>query len=107
MIIIKRQLIIIGIVFLFSSEAYAQKIGEQVDWDKIENRLLEDLKTKGGKSESEIHQAIGYGLLESDNNWERAVIHFKKAVELNPHDAWSWNTLGMIYIDTEEGNEYF
>ena len=80
---------------------------ERVDWDKIEQRLFKELKEQGGKSDAEIHQVIGYGLLKTDSPWERAAAHFKKAIELDPKLYQSWYNLGIIHMDTEEGDEYF
>jgi len=82
------------------------KEGEKVDWDKIEDRLFKDLK-KSGISDAEIHQAIGYAILEADNQWERATVHFKNAVALDPALYFSWYNLGLIHVDTEEGDNYF
>jgi len=79
----------------------------EVNYDKIEHHLFKDLKEQGGKSDAEIHQAIGYALLKTDNKWERATARFKKALKLDPSLHFSWYNLGLIYIDTEEGNNYF
>lgn len=79
----------------------------EVNYDKIEDHLFKDLKEQEGKSDAEIHQAIGYALLKTDNKWERATVRFKKALELDPSLYFSWYNLGLIYIDTEEGNNYF
>ncbi|MBU3955710.1 hypothetical protein KJ633_04545, partial [bacterium] len=85
-----------------------QDSSEQVDWDKIEYHLYKDLRAEHpDKSEAEIEQAIGYALLQSDNQWERAAVHFKKAVELDPRLYFSWYNLGLINADTEEGYDYF
>jgi tetratricopeptide (TPR) repeat protein len=79
-----------------------------VYWGKIEVALYEQLKAENRfKSDAEIHQAIGYSLLESDNQWERAVVHFKKAVQEDPGLYFSWYNLGLIYADEEEGRDYF
>lgn len=106
-----RKLIVVwimGLLFLSLAVAgYPQDSSEQVDWDKLESRLYEKLKTEGGKSDAEIHQAIGYALLNSYNKWERATVHFKRAVELEPKMYFAWYCLGLINIDTEEGNGYF
>jgi len=88
-------------------EITPSKEGEKVYWDKIEDALYADLKAEGGRSDGEIHQQIAYALLSMNNKWERATVHFKKAVKLDPSLYLSWNRLGMIYIDTNEGNEYF
>jgi tetratricopeptide (TPR) repeat protein len=78
------------------------------DWDKIEAVLYDQLKAENRfKSDAEIHQAIGYSLLESDNQWERAIVHFKKAVQEDPGLYFSWYNLGLIYADEEEGRDYF
>lgn len=80
---------------------------DEVDWDRIETQLYREMKAKGGKSDAEIHQAIGLGLLNAHNQWERATYHFQHAVKLDPELYWSWYNLGVIYIETEEGNEFF
>ncbi|MFC1594686.1 tetratricopeptide repeat protein [Candidatus Omnitrophota bacterium] len=102
-----KRLSWILILLLAGSCAYAQEAEEAVNWDKIEYHLFRELKAEGGKSDAEIHQAVGYALLKAHNMWERATAHFKKAVEFDPKLYWSWYNLGLIYPDTEEGREYF
>lgn len=102
----KPLILTIIILFLFSPYASPQDSNEKVDWDKIEYHLFKDLK-ESGRSDAEIHQAIGYTLLETNNKWERATVHFKKALELDSTLYLSWYNLGLLYMDTEEGNEYF
>ena len=97
----------LALIVIFCSSTVAQDSKTTVDWDKIESRLFNELKSQGGKSDAEIHQAIGYALLEADNQWERAEIRFKKALELDSTLYLSWYCLGLIHIDTEEGNEHF
>lgn len=81
---------------------------ESVDWDKVETALYVQLKSENPeKTDAEIHQAVGYGLLRSDNQWERAILHFKKAVEADPGLYFSWYNLGLIYADEEEGRDDF
>lgn len=93
------------------SPLFAQEISkqnDQVDWDKKETEFLEALKaTQDDNSDAQLHQVMGYWLLESDNQWERATVHFEKAVELDPALYRSWYGLALIYIDTNEGSEYF
>ncbi len=108
----KKQLIVAWVIsVLFLSLAVAghpQDSSEQVDWDKIEYHLYKDSRAQHpDKSEAEIEQAIGYALLQSDNQWERATVHFKKAVELDPKLHFSWYSLGLINADTEQGYNYF
>lgn len=96
---------------LTASPASAQEVSKQngqVDWDEKETEFLEALKaTQGDHSEPDLHQAMGYWLLESDNQWERAAVHFEKAVESDPTLYRSWYGLGLIYIGSDKGNEYF
>ncbi|MDP2923318.1 MAG: hypothetical protein Q8O30_06340 [Candidatus Omnitrophota bacterium] len=109
----KKQLIVCLLVLsLIPCSAFIAKViyaeeQQQVDWDKIEKALYEELKATSDKSDAEIHQAIGYSLLRSENQWERATVHFKKAVGLDPKLYFSWYNLGMINADTEEGYNYF
>jgi tetratricopeptide (TPR) repeat protein len=85
---------------------YAQD-AKPVDWDKMEAQFYSDLKaTQGNHTEAGLEQALGYMLLKKDQ-WERAAIHYKKAVKLDPTLFNSWYNLGIIYIDKEEGNEDF
>lgn len=106
----KIQLISLCLFFslIFHIYTYAQSKNDNVDWDKIEYHLYQDLRNKyPNKSEAEIEEAIGHGLLHSDNWRERATVHFKKALELNPNLYISWYNLGLIYADEEEGRGYF
>jgi len=89
-------------------ESQPKEDDKKVDWDKIEYYLYQDTKAENpDKSDAEIHQAIGYALLKSDNQWERAIAHFKKALEMDPNLYFSWYNLGLIYADEEEGRNYF
>lgn len=93
------------------SPLFAQEISkqnDQVDWDKKETEFLEALKaTQDDNSDAQLHQVMAYWLLESDNQWERAAVHFEKAVESDPTLYRSWYGLGLIYIGSDKGNEYF
>ena len=102
----KKLLFILALV-LVCSVGYAQELTEKIDWDKVDLHLFKEAKAGVEKTDAEIHQAIGHAHLKLYNNWERATVHFKKAVELDPQLFFSWFRLGLIYIDTEEGNEYF
>jgi tetratricopeptide (TPR) repeat protein len=76
--------------------------------DSMEEELYSSIKEQGqGHSEAEIEQTMGVGLLDADNQWKRAEKHFKKAINLDPKLYWSWYNLGLIYIDSEVGMEYF
>lgn len=103
----KALAVVIFLLSNFPAAVLCEPASEEVDWDKIETRLFWDMKEAGGKSDAEIHQAIGVGLLRADDQWERATYHFEHAVKLDPGLHWSWYNLGVIYIDTEEGNEFF
>lgn len=80
---------------------------ENIDWDKMDKALYEKWKSDGGTDEAQFHKAVGFAFLTEYNRAELAEKHFLKAVELNPKDAWALNAMGMIYIDTDEGNAYF
>jgi Tfp pilus assembly protein PilF len=106
----KKQLIVILtlVMFLAIPICQAQDSDKQVDLDKLERYLYQDLRTEHpDKNEAEIEEAIGYAFLHSENQRERATVHFKKAVELDPKLHFSWYNLGLIYVDTEEGYNYF
>ncbi len=76
--------------------------------DNYENDIYGILKhAYPSASEAEIEQAVGHALLGKGNQWEKATVHFKKAVELNPKLYNSWYSLGIIHCDTEEGYGYF
>ncbi len=98
-------------VILIASPLFAQEVSKQdgqVDWDKKETEFFDVMKAmQGNHTDAELHQAMGKWLLDSDNQWERATVHFKKAVELDPTLYRSWYGLALIYIDSEKGNEYF
>jgi len=103
----KAKLLIL--VFLLSTTliSFAEE-SESVDWDKIEAALYVQVKIDHpDKSDAEIHQVVGYALLKTDNQWERAVSHFRKAVELDPKLYFSWYNLGLMDPDTEEGRNSF
>lgn len=76
-----------------------------VNWETVERQLYADLKGQG-RSEAEIEEAIGHGLL-SDNQWQRAVVHLKKAVELDQKRYLAFYDLGLVYAGSTEGEEYF
>ena len=93
-------------VMIIPAFAYAQD-SKPKDWDKMEAKFYSDLKaTQGNHSEAELEQSLGYMLLKNDQ-WERAAVHYKKAVKLDPTLYNSWYSLGIIYIDKKEGNEDF
>ena len=103
----KVRLLVVTLLLSISLTSFAEE-EKTVDWDKIEVALCVKLKSENPeKTDAEIHQAVGYGLLRSDNQWERAVLHFKKAVEADPGLYFSWYNLGLIYADEEEGRNDF
>jgi len=97
-----KPLLLPILILIFCFNAFAQDAEEKVDWDKIEYRLFKELKEQGGKSDAEIHQAIGYALLKTDNQWQRATLHFKKALALDPTLYFSWYNLGLINMDNPD-----
>ena len=102
-----RLLFVLTFTFLFLFSAFAQEGKNNLNWDKFEKTLYQKIKKEGGRSEAEIHEIMGYVLLSNGNHWKRAIVHFKKAVSLDPLRYLSWYNLGLIYIGTGEGNNYF
>jgi len=97
---------ILILIFILSPFAFAED-SKPADWDKIEAQSYSALKDSPEDfSEAEIQQALG-DMLSKRNQWQRAAVHYKKAVNLNPAFFNSWYALGLIYIDKDEGNEYF
>ena len=94
------------LMLIFSPFAYADD-PKPIDWNKMEAQFYSDLKaTQGNHTDATLEQALGFLFLEK-NQWQRASIHYKKAVKLDPTLFNSWYNLGLIYIDKEKGNEYF
>jgi len=89
-----------------TTQATTKYSEEDVDWDKIDAKLFENLKKESGKSDAEVYQAMGIGHFEQKNG-ARAERYLQKAVELDPKLHWSWYHLGLLSIDTEEGYNYF
>ena len=61
------RIVVIILSVIFSFNCFAKKAVENVDWGKIEKCLYQELKEKGSKSDAEIHQAIGYALLKTED----------------------------------------
>lgn len=103
----KKHLIVAWVIvfLLIIPVCRADDSKENVDWDKLDYKLYQDLKQQTGAAESEINQAMGGTHLEYEN-WDRASIYFNKAVALDPKLYWSWYNLALLNMDTEEGNEY-
>lgn len=99
-------LFVLFLYIVFCSTVSAEPVDPAVDWSKIEQRMYNDLMTQGGKSEAEIEEAIGHAFLMLDNHWERATVHLKRAVELDPKRYMAWYDLGLIYMGSKEGTEY-
>jgi len=102
-----KNIIIFIAVLFFCCIAFAQESEQNVDWGELEVSLYQIMKAEGRKTEAEIHEKIGYALLKADNQWERATVHFKAALELDPSLHYSWYCLGMLDPDTKEGRGYF
>lgn len=86
----RKLLLTILVLFLTYPHVYAQSQTNdeidwsKVDWDKIETDLYWNFIEEGEVNLAAIHEKIGYSLLNTDNQWERATVYFKKAVELDP-----------------------
>ena len=73
-------------LFYFCSVTYAE---ENIFTNSMEEDLYSAIKDRGkSHSEAEIEQGMGTGLLNYDNQWERAEKHFKRAVKLDPKLYW-------------------
>lgn len=103
----KKLFLLILILFLVIPFAYPkeQSTDKDIDWDEVDYRLFESLRDEPGQSDAEIYQSIAWAHIKQEN-WERAAAYFKKAVSLNPKLYWSWYNLGLLHIDTEEGNKH-
>lgn len=92
---------------VFSLGASAKE--EAVNLDKVDARLFQDIKVNTGKSDAEIYEVLGttYAAETEIQNPDRAIKHFKEAVGLDPSLFLSWYNLGILMIESEEGNECF
>jgi tetratricopeptide (TPR) repeat protein len=97
--------VLILLLFLVIPSAYSKDNNESIDWNEVDYYLFDVLKDDYKQSDAEIYQAIGFVHIKREN-WERAATYFKKAVTLNPKLYWSWYNLGLLNIDTEEGNNF-
>lgn len=102
-----RFLLLLLLMPAFCLNAFPYNSTERIDYDKIDQRLFQEQMETGDKTDAEIYEAMGYAYLNEYNLWERATVYFKKATELDPTLYTSWYNLGLIYIDDEEGSEYF
>jgi len=103
-----KQIFLSVLVFsLILSCAYSQEqnSAENIDWNEVDYYLFKSLSDEFNQSEAEIYQYMGLMHIEK-KNWERSGTYFKKAVRLNPKLYLSWYNLGLLHIDTEEGNKY-
>lgn len=80
---------------------------QEVDWNKIEAQLYAKYRATNKDTEAMVEMFVGGDLLETYNQSERAVVHLKKAVKLDKKIYDAWYDLGLIYISSKEGNEYF
>ncbi len=103
---IQRLLFLISVVLLISACAYSQDAEEKTNWNEIDYYLFHELKKDPKMDEARIYQAIGLVHIKEEN-WYRSAVYFKRAIKLNPELYWSWYNLGLLFIDTEEGNKYF
>lgn len=69
--------------------------------DKLEFRLFQDLKAEYKLTDAQTYELLGRTYLHQDK-WEKAVIFFDKAVQLNPKLYLSWYNLGLINMDNSE-----
>ena len=88
--------------------AYAEETGAAVDWTKNEQLMHDSLKeARPLASEAEIEEVMGHTLLSANNQWQRAEIHLKRALQLDPKRCMAAYDLGLINVDTPEGIKYF
>ncbi|MBU0743996.1 MAG: tetratricopeptide repeat protein [Gammaproteobacteria bacterium] len=100
-----KKILLTLILILTVSKADAQDVKKNINWDKIDAQLFSDLKQRTGKDDAENYQAIGAVHFKYEN-WDKAEMYYKKALELNPKLYWSWYNLALLYLDTEEGVGY-
>lgn len=100
------------LVLLFccnASGASAAEKKEPVDYDKVDAQVFRDIKAQTGKPDAKIYEILGraYAAESEDQNPDRAIMYYKKAVGLDPSLYSSWYGLGILMIESEEGNESF
>lgn len=101
------RIFIVAVFILSFVRAYASD-EHSAFTDQMEQDFYDAVKEQGkGHSEAEIELAVGAGLLDMNNQWQRAEKHFKRAVRLDPNLYMAWYDLGLIHIDSEEGMGYF
>jgi len=87
---------------------YAVETNPTDGWTKDEKQMYDALKeARPLASEAEIEEILGHTLLSANNQWERAEVHLKRALELDPKRSTAAYDLGLVFIDSPEGNEYF
>ena len=82
----------------------AEAANPAVDEKKMYDALKE---VRPEASEAEVEEVMGHTLLAQGNHWERASVHLKQAVQLNPKLFKAWYELALIYMGSPESNEYF
>lgn len=77
--------------------------------DKVDAQIIQDIKGQTGKTDAEIYEVLGrvYAAESEEQNPDRAIMYYKKAVGIDPGLFSSWYGLGILMIETEEGNEAF
>jgi len=97
-------------------EEKAKERDKELAWNKIEQPLYAALGKQGDYSfeaMAENEETVGHALmvmdsqLAPDNQWERAAIHLRRAGNFDEKRFMAFYDLGLIFIDTEEGDEYF
>lgn len=96
----KRIFLVLAVLILFGASGWCE---EPMDYDKLESQVWETIE-RGGDSRAQFHQVMGRTYADSGEQ-DRAVEHYKKAVELDPTAHMAWYYLGLVDIDNEKGLE--
>ena len=100
---------LIALSFSFNGTmTYAVEANPADDWTRDEKQMHDALQeARPNATEAEIQEAIGHTLLSANNQWQRAEVHLKRALQLDPKRSTAAYDLGLVFIDSPEGNEYF
>ena len=79
---------------------------EKFSFEEVDIALFQRLKQAGGKSDAEAFELMGLSYFKQQTN-DKAILFLKRAVELDPSLFGSWYTLGLLHINTKQGNDYF
>ena len=106
-----RKLFWILIVLCFplnGAMTYAVETNPTDGWTKDEKQMHDALKeARPLASEAEIEEILGHTLLSANNQWQRAEIHLKRALQLDPKRYMAAYDLALLNIGTPQSNEYF